>query len=142
MTYKSLVSILIPVYNASLYLKQCLDSILHQTYTNLQIVIIDDGSTDNSYAICHEYAGQDARIELYTQENKGVAVTRNNLIEKAKGDYILFVDSDDWIELNMVEFLIDQILATNADIVTCAMVTNTAEQQRFFSGYSAVLFRK
>lgn len=124
MNHQHVVSILVPIYNAETYLSQCIESILGQTYANLQIILIDDGSIDNSYAICQEYAGQDARIELYTQENKGVAVTRNNLIEKAKGDYILFVDSDDWIELNMVEFLIDQMLATNADIVTCAMVKN------------------
>ena len=77
-----LVSILIPVYNVERYLAQCLDSIVNQTYRNLQIVIIDDGSKDNSLAICQKYAEIDNRIEVYHQENQGVAVTRNHLLEK------------------------------------------------------------
>lgn len=118
----SLVSVLIPVYNASAYLKQCLDSVVNQSYSHLQIVIIDDGSTDDSFVLCQEYANSDSRIELYHQVNQGVAFTRNNLLDKVKGEYVLFVDSDDWIELNMVEFLVKNAQNNRADILSCGCV--------------------
>lgn len=116
------VSILVPIYNAEAYIYQCLKSILGQTYPFLQVILIDDGSTDNSFAICQEYANSDSRIELYHQENQGVAITRNNLLDKVKGEYVLFVDSDDWIELNMVEFLVKNAQNNRADIVSCGCV--------------------
>lgn len=121
---KPLVSILTPVYNVEEYLPKCLDSILGQTYPNLQVVLIDDGSKDNSWAVCKEYAAKDFRLEIYHQENQGVATTRNHLLEKVKGDYVLFVDSDDWIESDMVEYLLIKITESKADIVTCSMVVN------------------
>lgn len=121
---KPLVSILIPVYNTEDYFPICLDSIVNQTYSNLQVVIIDDGSKDTSLCIAQKYAKQYPYIEVYHQENQGVASTRNNLLDKAKGDYVLFVDSDDWCELDMVDFLINKAIANNADIVTCSMVKN------------------
>lgn len=121
---KPLVSILIPVYNTEDYLPKCLDSIVNQTYSNLQIVIIDDGSKDASLCIAQKYVKQYPYIEVYHQENQGVASIRNNLLNKAKGDYVLFVDSDDWCELDMVDFLINKAIANNADIVTCSMVKN------------------
>ena len=93
-----IISILIPVYNVEHYISTCLDSILSQTYTNLQIVLFDDGSKDQSFAICKEYTCKNKNIEVYHQDNQGVAVTRNHLLEKVKGDYVLFVDSDDWME--------------------------------------------
>jgi len=114
-----LVSILIPVYNVERYLAQCLDSIVNQTYRNLQIVIIDDGSKDNSLAICQKYAERDKRMVIYHQKNQGVATTRNHLLEKAQGDYLLFVDADDWIENHMIEFLVGIAVSHNAQIVTC-----------------------
>ena len=114
-----LVSILIPVYNVERYLAQCLDSIVNQTYRNLQIVIIDDGSKDNSLAICQKYAEIDNRIEVYHQENQGVAVTRNHLLEKVKGEYVLFVDSDDWIEKKTIDFLLGKAIEYNTQIATC-----------------------
>lgn len=119
-----LVSILLPIYCAEPYLKECLNSIIFQTYKELQIVLIDDGSKDKSYDICQMYAKQDKRIEIYIQENMGVAATRNHLIEKIKGDYLLFIDSDDWIEYNMVEFLLKEIQKENSDIITCDFIKN------------------
>ena len=116
---KPLVSILSPCYNVEKFLPQCLDSIISQTYSNLQVVLIDDGSKDNTWGILQEYAYKDHRIEIYHQENKGVAITRNNLIERVRGDYVLFVDSDDWIEQNMVEFLVFQAQTCQMDIVVC-----------------------
>ena len=113
------VSILVPVYNASRWLRQCLDSIVGQTYNNLQVVLVDDGSTDNSLAICQEYAERNPFVEVYHQENRGVAAARNHLLSRIKGDYVLFVDSDDWIEPNMVETMIQLSENHSADIVVC-----------------------
>lgn len=118
------VTILIPVYNVEAYLPQCLDSILCQTYRDLQVVLIDDGSKDNTLAVAQEYARKDSRIEVYHQENQGVATTRNNLLKKIKGDYVLFVDSDDWIEPDMVEFLVRKATDNNAEVAMCGMVVN------------------
>ena len=118
------VSVLIPIYNVQEYLPKCLDTVLGQTYNNLQIVIIDDGSTDNSYEIAAKYANNDSRIELYRQSNQGVATTRNNLLTKIKGEHVLFVDSDDWLELDMIDFLMKKKNYSGADLITCGMVIN------------------
>lgn len=119
-----LVSILSPSYNVEKFLPKCLDTIIHQTYSNLQIVLIDDGSNDDTWSVMQEFAAKDRRVEIYHQSNCGVAVTRNHLLDKVRGDYVLFVDSDDWIELDMVEFLIQKALTTNSSIVACGMVKN------------------
>lgn len=122
-----LISILLPVYNTSAYLHQCLDSVLAQTYTNLQVVLVDDGSKDNSLEICQQYAVKDPRVEVYHQENQGVATARNVLLSKIKGDYFLFVDSDDWIEPLMVEYMFSRVMAYNVGMVTCAKVLNDTD---------------
>lgn len=119
-----LISILLPVYNTSAFLSQCLDSILAQTYANLQVVLVDDGSNDKSLDLCLQYASKDSRIEVYHQENQGVAAARNALLSHIKGDYFLFIDSDDWVEPNMVEFLISRTEKEHADMVVCGMVKN------------------
>lgn len=124
MTDSPLVSILSPCYNVEKFLPQCLDSIINQTYRNLQIVLIDDGSKDNTWSILQEYAAKDSRVEIYHQENHGVAYTRNQLLDKIKGDYFLFIDSDDWIEPDMVEFLLTKATQEGADMVTCDAVIN------------------
>lgn len=122
-----LVSILLPVYNVAPFLGKCLDSIINQTYKNLQIIIINDGSSDQSLQIATEYLHKyPSNIEVYSQSNQGVAETRNLLLNKIKGEYFLFVDSDDWIEPNMIEFLLNQVLSQNIDFVTCEMVKNDA----------------
>ena len=115
-----MVSILVPVYNASQWLRECLDSIVGQTYDNLQVVLVDDGSTDDSLAICQEYASRYSFVEVYHQENRGVAAARNTLLGKANGEYVLFVDADDWIERDMVDYLVSVALKNSADMVTCA----------------------
>lgn len=119
-----LVTILTPCYNVEAYLPQCLGSIVNQTYKNLQIVLIDDGSKDNTWNILQDYASKDSRIEIYHQENQGVATTRNNLLDKVKGEYVLFVDSDDWMELDMLEYLYGCMVRTGTDIATCGNVIN------------------
>lgn len=119
-----LVSILIPVYNVETYLSQCIDSILIQTYTNLQVVLVDDGSTDGSWKVCKKYADKDDRIEVFHKGNSGVADTRNFLLDKVRGGYVLFVDSDDWIDADMVEALMTIACKNDADIVICENVIN------------------
>lgn len=121
------VTILIPVYNVERYLPQCLDSILQQSYKDLQVVLVDDGSKDGSWTVMQEYAARDSRIEIYHQENQGVSAARNALLDKVAGDYVLFVDSDDWIEPETVEYLVAKAESCNADIVKCNMVINDTE---------------
>lgn len=121
------VSILIPAYNAAAFLPKCLDSVLNQTYQDLQVVIVDDGSKDNTLKVCQQYAEKDNRVEVYHQENQGVAPTRNHLLEKVKGDYVLFVDADDWIELDMVEYLVSLATELDAEMVMCDRVINDAK---------------
>ncbi len=118
-----MVSILVPVYNSEKYLRQCLDSIVNQTYKDLQVVIVDDGSIDNSLSICREYADKYEFIEVYHQGNAGVASARNALLDKARGDYTIFIDSDDWIELDMIEGLLHYIAEYDLDIAICGSVS-------------------
>ena len=135
---KPLVSILVPVFNVEAYLKQCLDSIINQTYDNLQIVLIDDGSTDESWTIMQEYAEKDNRIEIYQQSNNGVAVTRNHLLEKVKGDYVLFVDSDDWIELDTINTIMTEQKRGNYDIVSFEMIGSKNDKHETYLQEQAI----
>lgn len=121
-----LVTILSPCYNVGQFLPKYFETVLGQTYSNLQVVLIDDGSKDDTWAVMQEYAAKDSRVEVYHQENQGVAATRNNLLDKVKGDYVLFVDSDDWIELDMVEYLVRVALEYNSKFVMCDRVINDA----------------
>lgn len=113
------VSILIPVYNVEKYLSKCLESILLQTYKNIEIIIINDGTTDSSLDIANLYASKYDFIHVYSYENAGISTTRNRALEKATGDYYLFVDSDDYLDPKMVEKMVDRAIQTNSDIVTC-----------------------
>lgn len=115
-----LLSIIVPVYNVKPYLKKCVESIINQTYTNLQIILVDDGSTDGSQNICDEFAQKDSRIVVIHKENGGLSTARNMGMDKAKGEYIAFVDSDDWLEPNMYYDLITQLEKHNADIAVCS----------------------
>ena len=97
-----LISVIIPVYNVEEYLDRCLESATLQTYKNIEIILIDDGSTDNSGKMCDEWAEKDRRIRVIHQKNGGLSNARNKGIEEAKGEFISFIDSDDWIEANML----------------------------------------
>lgn len=114
-----LISIIIPVYNVEQYIERCIDSVLLQTYKNLEIILIDDGSTDKSSKICDEYAKKDSRIKVIHKENGGVSSARNAGLDVATGEYIGFVDSDDYIDSNMYECLINSITNNKCDIVIC-----------------------
>ena len=113
-----LVSVIIPVYNVSCYLPQCLESVISQTYRNLEIIVIDDGSTDDSGIICDKYADKDERIHVIHSQNRGLASARNIILENASGDYISFIDSDDWIEPHAINTLLKTAIITEADIVS------------------------
>lgn len=113
------ISIIVPVYNVDKYLNRCIESLVNQTFKNIEIILINDGSTDNSKKICENWMDKDNRIKLINQENKGLADARNKGIKYARGKYIGFVDSDDWITNNMYENLYDIIKRFNADI-SCA----------------------
>lgn len=103
------ISIIVPIYNSEKYLKECLDHLINQTYKNIQIVLVNDGSTDNSLSICEEYKKSDDRIILINQENRGVSSARNNGMKNADGNYLIFVDSDDYCELDMCENIISKM---------------------------------
>lgn len=97
-----LVSVIIPVYNVEKYLARCLDSVVAQTYQNLEIILVNDGSTDASGEICRQYGQSDSRIRLFTQENQGLSAARNTGLDHMNGEYIVFVDSDDYISVHFV----------------------------------------
>lgn len=120
MTKEPKISVVVPVYKVEPYLRKCLDSIIGQTYRNLQIILVDDGSPDNCGEICDEYAAQDNRIEVIHQNNGGVSAARNAGLAVANGDYIGWVDSDDWIEPDMYAYMLKHALQYNADIAVCS----------------------
>lgn len=118
----TLVSIIIPVYNIETYLPKCIDSVLSQSHRNLQVIIVDDGSTDDTLQIAQLYAGKDDRVELVSQKNSGVSVARNHGLEKAEGEYVMFVDGDDWLDRNAVEEMLEVAKERNLDVVRCGFV--------------------
>lgn len=116
-----LISIIVPVYNVEVYLRRCVDSLLCQTYSNLEIILVDDGSTDNSGSICDEYSYIDKRIRVIHKENGGLSSARNAGLEIANGEYIGFLDSDDWARPEMFEFLLHIITEENSEIAQCGL---------------------
>ena len=112
-----MLSVLIPAYNAEKTINRCIDSILYQTYQNIEIIIANDGSTDGTLSILSDYAEKDKRIIICNQANKGVSAARNTCLKNAHGEYILYVDADDWIESNMIQRMLE--LINDADIVFC-----------------------
>lgn len=111
------VTIIVPVYNSAPQLDSCLRSIIRQTYSNIELILVDDGSTDGSRGICNEYAMKDQRIKLITQTNSGVSAARNNGINNATGEYVTFVDSDDYLDLDSIETMIKIIKDQNVEIL-------------------------
>lgn len=117
---EELISVIVPIYNVEKYLNICVDSILNQTYKNLEIILVDDGSTDNCGKICDKYAQKDNRIKVIHKENEGVSSARNVGIENANGSYIAFVDGDDWIEKWYCNQLLEEAIQQKSDVVVCA----------------------
>jgi len=123
-----LISIIVPVYNSQSFLNECVDSILAQTHQNIEVILVDDGSIDQTGFICDEYARLDARVVVVHKSNGGVSAARNTGLDKAQGEYILFVDADDYIDPDMCQTLLIRILEKNADIAVCGLrnVTRTS----------------
>lgn len=111
-----MISVIVPVYNVSKYLPKCLNSILNQSYTNLEVIVINDGSTDDSGAICEEFQGKDSRIKVIHKKNGGLSSARNAGLEVASGEFVGFIDSDDWIERDFFALLHEGITKNNSDI--------------------------
>lgn len=135
-----MVSIIVPVYNAEAYITDCLNSLVNQTYRDIEIILVDDGSTDGTKNICAQYAAKDERIKVITQKNAGVANARNQGLMKAKGTYITFCDSDDFMNITMIEDLVTLLRDYDADIAAtnfCRLLEdgsemlNDTENQRF-----------
>lgn len=120
----NLVSIIIPVFNVQDYLECCLNSVCAQVYDNLEILLIDDGSTDSSGKICDMYAEADSRFRVVHQENAGAANAKNSGLDLAQGDFITFLDSDDWVEPAWIQHLLNKALQENADVVECSFFKN------------------
>ena len=116
-----LISVIVPVYNVEKYLSKCIDSIIAQTYTNLEILLVDDGAKDSSGAICDEYAQRDSRIRVIHKENGGLSDARNRGIEEARGEYLGFIDSDDYIDPDMYEVLYETLTKHDADMSMCGV---------------------
>lgn len=131
------ISVIVPVYNVETYLRQCLDSVVSQTYSPLEIILVNDGSTDGSPAICEEYAGKYENVSLLHQKNAGLAAARQTGLDAATGQYIGFVDSDDWLEPDMYEQMAKAVSETQADIVFCNVYRNEdkKEQRYLKDGY-------
>lgn len=125
---KNLVSIIVPIYNAEKYLERCIDSLLGQTYEAIQIVLINDGSKDQSDRICKCYIEKDTRIKYIVKENAGVGAARNTGIEEADGDYICFVDADDYVEPQFIESLLSMYEQENAQLAICGFSEVHGEQ--------------
>lgn len=127
--HSSLITVIVPVYNVELYLKRCLESIINQTYKNLEIILINDGSTDSSGIICDDFKNKDSRIKVVHQENRGQSVARNAGLRIAKGAYISFIDSDDWIELEMFDKLISLMISNDLEIIECDIIPSNEDKE-------------
>lgn len=123
---KNFISVIVPVYNVEKYLDRCIRSIVNQTYKNLEIILIDDGSPDNSPQMCDEWAEKDSRIKVIHKQNGGVSSARNAGINAASGDYIGFVDGDDYIDPDMYEVMLTEIIENEADAARCAIVRESS----------------
>ena len=116
---KNLISVILPIYNVSDYLDRCMKSVINQTYKNIEIIMVDDGSTDDSALKCDEYKEKDDRIVVFHKENGGLSDARNYGIKRASGDYITCVDSDDFVDLDYIEYLYSLITKYNVKMSIC-----------------------
>ena len=133
MNEKALISVIVPVYNVEKYIEKCLDSIINQTYKNIEILLIDDGSTDSSGKICDDYSKQDKRIKVFHKENGGLSSARNYGVDKSKGEYLTFIDSDDIIELDYIDYLFGLIKKYDVELSICpyTVIINNTKKYNF-----------
>lgn len=138
-----LISIIIPVYKTEKYLDRCVESVVNQTYKNLEIILVDDGSPDNCPTMCDAWAEKDGRIKVIHKDNDGLSNARNSGIEICTGDYVMFTDSDDYIEPDMVEFLLNLAIENDADVSRCGYYQNRDGQETTeFSDFSVKIYDK
>lgn len=134
------VSIIIPVYNVEKFLKRCLDSVISQSHSNLDIILINDGSSDGSGEICDQYALKDKRVTVIHKQNEGLSEARNDGLKIARGDYVFFVDSDDYIHRETIERLLDTYIKTGADMVVCGRyrfdAVSLVDVNKLFHGFT------
>lgn len=135
-----LISIIIPVYNVEKYLSKCLDSVINQTYKNLEIICINDSSQDDSLKILERYAEIDSRIKVIVKENEGVSEARNRGLDVSNGEYIMFVDADDWIYLNMCELMYSEMQKNKADVVMCDYMKEFSDKTKQNHTYDSDLY--
>lgn len=126
---KDLISIIVPVYNAEAFLEKCVTSLMRQTYPNIEIILVDDGAKDGSPALCDAYAQQDRRVVVIHQENAGVSCARNAGLARASGKYVMFVDSDDWVDEHIAEKLYTALSQRQADMAVCSYYAAVAEDR-------------
>ncbi|MCM1218754.1 MAG: glycosyltransferase [Lachnospiraceae bacterium] len=128
---RPLISVIVAIYRVEPYLRKCIDSIVNQSYRNLEIILVNDASPDNSLRICQNYADNDSRIKIINKSNGGQSTARNAALDIASGDYVGFVDGDDWIELDMYEKMLNIMNQSNADIVQCGWFIAEPSGERF-----------
>lgn len=136
-----MISIIVPFYNVEEYLEQCLDSIQSQTYKNIEVILVNDGSTDGSKEICEKYCKRDTRFRLMNQTNQGQSVARNRGMQETTGEFLTFVDSDDIIKEDMLEQLMKQMTSENIDIVECWYTHNEQELKPKTEENIGIVFR-
>ena len=132
------ITVIVPVYNVENYLEKCLDSLINQTYKNIEIIVINDGSTDNQGEICQEYAQKDNRIVYIEKENGGLSDARNVGLDKMTGSYVTFIDSDDWIEQDYIETLYKKIVEYQADIAVGNYILTMKMRKHIISIYMGI----
>lgn len=136
------ISIIVPVYKAENYLRRCVDSILNQTFTDFELILVDDGSPDRSGKICDEYARKDSRIRVFHKENGGVSSARQKGMDEAVGEYTIHADPDDWVEPNMLEELYRKAKEEEADMVICDFFHNDGNKQSYIKQKPSALDNK
>ncbi len=136
MTMEARISVIVPVYKVEAYLNECIRSILEQTYTNLEVILVDDGSPDHCPQMCEEWADRDSRVNVIHKQNGGLSSARNAGLDICTGDYIAFVDSDDWIMPDMYQSMYDAIKAEAADICACNIISCYPDRKVTWGGKS------
>lgn len=140
MSIKNLVSVIVPVFNVEKYLENCVESIVKQSYLNIEVILVDDGSTDCSGAKCDELAEKDTRIKVIHKSNGGLSDARNRAIDEARGEYLYFVDSDDYISLDSIEYLLKKLKDSDSDIAIGGMLTTSKLDENVIKKETYTLF--
>lgn len=135
------VSVIVAVYNVERYIHRCVDSLLSQTYQNIEVILVDDGSTDSCPSICDEYAHKDSRVHVVHKHNEGVSAARQTGLDAASGDYVIHADPDDYVDKTMIEELMQEAIRTGADIVTCDFFMNDRLMEQNYTDSQDLLLK-